>query len=469
MVVYSSPFKTVAIVGRPNVGKSTLFNRLTGKRHALVDDQPGVTRDRREGEAKLASLQFKVIDTAGLEEAHPDALGARMLQQTEVAVTQADVCLFLMDGRAGVTAEDTFFAKWLRKKNVPVILVVNKCEGYRGEEGFDEALRLGFKPTIAISAEHGEGMALLYEVLAPYVDQEEDNEEDEDKATHPGVDAGKEEGEEEKHALQIAIIGRPNVGKSTLMNRLLQEERVLTGPEAGITRDAIAIDWEYKGHPIRLIDTAGVRRRANVTGKVEKLAVSDTLRAIRFAQVVIVLLDATQAFEKQDMAIADMVIKEGRALVVVLNKWDKLSEEEREKVLEEVRYTIDHTFSLVEGAEIVPLSALYDTRIEQIIDAALKTYQSWNARVTTGILNEWLKYAISRHLPPLGKNNRKIHVKYATQTKTRPPTFALFANRSQDVPEHYTRYLIRSLRERFNLPGIPIRMIWRSTKNPYQK
>jgi GTP-binding protein len=446
---------TVAIIGRPNVGKSTLFNRLTGKRHALVDDMPGVTRDRREGDGRIASLEFKVIDTAGLEEAEADALETRMMKQTEVAVDEADLCLMVIDGRAGLTPADKFFAQWLRKKNRKVVLVVNKCEGTQGDHGLNEAFKLGFQKIVPISAEHNEGMADLYDAIAPHKDLHDEqmgeleiSKEDEDKF------------------IQIAIIGRPNTGKSTLLNKLYGEDRVLTGPEAGITRDSIAIDWEFEGKNIRLIDTAGIRRRANVTGKLEKLSVGDSMRALRYAHIGILMIDSTIPLEKQDLIIAGQVIDEGRAIVIALNKWDLIKE--KTNYLKELQHRVDEVLPAIKGVSLVPISAEKGTNVKELIKACLYAYEVWNKRITTSHLNDWLKVVQSNHLPPLGKNKKRIKLKYITQGNRRPPTFTIFGNRPEDLPDSYKRYITNALRDDFEMPGVPMRVMFRKSDNPYE-
>ncbi|MCE3232180.1 MAG: GTPase Der [Rickettsiaceae bacterium] len=449
---------TVAIIGRPNVGKSTLFNRLTGKKHALVDDMPGVTRDRREGQGRIASLEFKLIDTAGLEEAEADALETRMMKQTETAVDEADLCLMMIDGRAGLTPADKFFAKWLRKKDREIVLIVNKCEGTQGDDGINEAFKLGFKRIIPISAEHNEGMADLYDAIAPYKEEHD--------ARMGELNVERENDGEDK-SIQIAIVGRPNTGKSTLLNKLCGEERVLTGPEAGITRDSIAIDWEFEGKKIRLIDTAGIRRRANVTGKLEKLSVGDSLRALRYAHIAILMIDATIPFEKQDLSIAEQIIREGRAVVIALNKWDLIKE--KKEALKELEYAVEQVLPAIKGVPLVPISALNGQHIRDVIKACLKAYEVWNKRVTTSHLNEWLRVAESEHLPPLGKNKKRIRLKYITQGNRRPPTFTIFANRPEDLPDSYKRYITNALREYFGLPGVPMRVMFRKNDNPYDK
>lgn len=448
---------TVAIIGRPNVGKSTLFNRLTGKKHALVDDMPGVTRDRREGIARLASLQFKVIDTPGLEEAEEGALERRMMQQTAQAVEESEICMMMVDGRAGVTPEDRFFANWLRKKNKAVILLVNKCEGTRGDEGVTEAFSLGFKDIVPISAEHNEGMADLYDAIAPYKEQYDQAEGE--------LEISRRSDDDNKY-IQVAIVGRPNTGKSTFLNALYGQERVLTGPEAGITRDAIAIDWEYDGKPVRLIDTAGIRRKANVQGKLEKLSVSDSLRALRYAHVAVLMIDATMPLEKQDRTIAEMIINEGRAVVVAVNKWDLVPNPK--EVLKELEFLVEELLPDIKQVPLVTLSALKGNNVEKVMKAALGAYEVWNRRITTAKLNQWLRFVENSHLPPLGKNKRRIRLKYITQGNTRPPTFTLFINRPEDLPDSYKRYLINALRDDFKLPGVPLRLMFRKSENPYQ-
>lgn len=452
---------TVAIIGRPNVGKSTLFNRLTGSKHALVDDTPGVTRDRREGQGRIADLSFRLIDTAGLEEAEEASLENRMMQQTSYAVDEADVCLFVVDGRSGLTPADTFFANWIRKQNKPVILLVNKCEGHQGYTGFSEAARLGFKEIAAISAEHGEGMGDIYDALGSIQEKISASISDEE-VEELTISNSKEDDK----ALQIAIIGRPNSGKSTLLNAFLGCDRVLTGTEAGITRDSISIDWQYKDKAVRLIDTAGLRRRSNVKQKLEKLSAADTLRAVRFSHVVLMMVDATQALEKQDLSIASHAIEEGRALVLGVNKWDLIRK--RKEYLDELNYKLETQLPDIKGVPVVTLSALKNENIEKLLDAAFEAYDVWNRRIETGELNRWLRAAESQHLPPLGKNNRRIRLKYITQGNTRPPTFTLFSNLPESLPKSYARYLITSLREAFNIPGVPVRLLLRKSANPYE-
>ncbi len=447
------PF-TISIIGRPNVGKSTLYNRLTKTRHAIVHDMPGVTRDRREGKCIINHEPCILIDTPGLEEAEEGKLENRMMQQTELAVNSSDICLMLIDGRAGVTPTDIFFANWLRKKGKNIILAVNKCEGNRGQNGFSDAFKLGFGEVIAISAEHNEGISDLTDAIKTYQKkQKEKTQLEEDES-------------EENKPLQLAIIGRPNTGKSTFLNKLYGSERVLTGPEAGLTRDSIAVDLEILGKQIKLIDTAGMRKKANVVRQVEKMSVSDSLHSIRFCHVAILMLDATQALEKQDLSLADLVEKEGRAIVIVLNKWDLV--EDQDAVIKEVRHTLNIKMQQIKNAPIITISATQGKNILNVIKSTFGVYETWNKRITTAKLNTWLKEAESQHIPPLGNNGRRIRLKYITQGNTRPPTFTLFVNNQKDLPKSYKRYLINSLRDTFNLPGVPIRLMVRGNDNPYK-
>ncbi|MDF3075967.1 MAG: der [Alphaproteobacteria bacterium] len=442
----------VAIVGRPNVGKSTLFNRLAGRKMAIVDDTPGVTRDRREAEASLGDLDFTVIDTAGLEEAAPKTLENRMRKQTEQAVREATVALFLIDARAGVTALDKHFASWLRSTGKPIVLVANKCEGKAGQSGLGEAFGLGLGEPIPVSAEHGEGLSDLFDVLrshAPSADAKD-------------ADAAPED--DENKPLQLAIIGRPNVGKSTLINRLLGEERMLTGPEAGITRDAIAIDWQWKGTPIRLIDTAGMRRKANVVEKIEYMSVGETLRAVRFADVVVLVLDGEMMLEKQDLALARMVVEEGRALVIGVNKWDAVKD--KKQAVKKLTDRLEASLAQIRGIPIAVFSAGTGQGVDKLMPTVLEAYKLWNTRISTGALNRWLEPIVEDHPPPLNKG-RRIKIRYMTQVKARPPTFAIFASQPEAMPESYLRYLVNGLRQRFGLEGVPIRMLMRGQKNPY--
>ena len=440
---------TVAILGRPNVGKSTLFNRLVGRRAALVHPEPGVTRDRREGEARLHDLEFTLIDTAGLDQAVPGTLQSSMQAQSERALAEADIALLLIDARAGVTPMDQHFADWIRKSPTPVILVANKCEGAaRAQSGLIEAYELGLGDPIPISAEHAEGMSDLRDAVAALAPLPEED------ATEDGADG----------PLQLAIVGRPNVGKSTLINRLVGAERVITGPEPGVTRDAIAVEWRWRDHPIRLIDTAGLRRRARVTETVEQLSAADALNAIRFAHVVVLVLDGEAVAERQDLTVARQVIEEGRAMVLAVNKWDIVAD--RGKVSRQLSVRLQRSLPQVRGIPVVNISALTGDGVEKLLPAVFAAYEVWNRRIQTGPLNRWLDDVIARHPPPLAQG-RRLRLRYITQAKARPPTFAVFASRPKAVPESYVRYLQNGLRETFNLPGVPIRINLRAGKNPY--
>ena len=442
---------TVAIMGRPNVGKSTLFNRLVGRKIALVDDQPGVTRDRREGEAKLGDLRFRIFDTAGLDDVRGDSLEARMSAQAETAVDDSDVVLFVFDARAGVTPTDREFAGRVRRRGKPVILVANKAEG-RGHEGaLLEAFELGFGDALPISAEHGEGLDLLYDALLPYTEEKPAEDEGEDRGDGP---------------LRLAIIGQPNAGKSTLVNTILGEDRMLTGPEAGITRDAISSDFEWRGQKIRLWDTAGIRRKSRVVGKIEKLAVSDALRAIRFAECVVVLIDASLPIERQDLSLCDLVAREGRAVVLALSKWDLV--EEKQKKLKEVHSDLEDVLPEIRGVPVVTLSSKQERGIDKLLEAVLGAMEKWNRRIPTSQVNRWLEGAIERNPPP-APSGRRIKIRYATQASARPPTFAVFGNQLSKMPESYVRYLMNGLRETFDLGGVPIRFSLRGGKNPFDK
>ena len=441
----------IVIVGRPNVGKSTLFNRLVGRREAIVDGRPGVTRDRREGAASLAGAEFTVVDTAGLEDAPAGALEAGMFRQTEAALAGADAALFLIDARAGVTALDRHFAAWLRRGPAPVVLAANKAEAGRGMEGAFEAYELGFGAPVAISAEHGEGLAGLYEGLAPFIEA-------------PALEEDEDEDDEAAGPLKLAIVGRPNVGKSTLINRLLHEERLLTGPEPGVTRDSIAVDWVWKGRPVRLVDTAGLRRRARVQDRIERLSAADSDRAIRFAEVVVLLLDAADGLERQDLSIAARTIEEGRALVLAANKWDLVRD--APEVLGALRDRIETSLPQVRDVPLLTVSAVSGRGVDRLVRTAFESREIWSRRISTGALNRWLREALEAHPPPIVKG-RRLKLRYAAQVKRRPPTVAIFGSRPAAVPESYVRYLANGLRRDFDLPGVPIRILLRAAANPY--
>ncbi|MAU44180.1 MAG: ribosome biogenesis GTPase Der [Yangia sp.] len=465
---------SLAIVGRPNVGKSTLFNRLVGRRLALVDDQPGVTRDLREGEGKLGDLRFTVIDTAGLEEATDDSLQGRMRRLTERAVDMADVCLFMIDARVGVTPTDEVFAEILRKRSKHVILAANKSEGSAADAGVLEAYGLGLGEPLRLSAEHGEGMPELYSVLMPLSDGFAERAAEEAPETE--VELSEEDGDDidtalpeipDKKPLQIAVVGRPNAGKSTLINKILGEDRLLTGPEAGITRDAISVRLDWDGTPMRIFDTAGMRKRAKVQEKLEKLSVSDGLRAVKFAEVVVVLLDAAIPFEQQDLRIADLAEREGRAVVVAVNKWDV--EEHKQEKLRDLKEAFDRLLPQLRGAPLVTVSAKTGRGLDRLNAAILKAWEIWNRRVSTGQLNRWLEGMVSSHPPPAPQGKR-IKLRYMTQAKTRPPGFVVMCSHPDKMPDSYTRYLVNGLREAFDMPGTPIRLYMRGQgdRNPYK-
>jgi len=460
----------IAIVGRPNVGKSTLFNRLIGRRLALVDDQPGVTRDRREHAGSLMGLDFSVIDTAGLEIAGPEALETRMRRQTETAIGDADVVLFLIDARAGVLPADEEFATLVRKSGKPVVLVANKAESRASEASALDAWSLGLGEPVTLSAEHGLGLADLRDAIAaaagPAAFAEAD---DEDAAPSAGIDvvdpdSDDEPAYDETRPLKIAIVGRPNAGKSTLVNTLIGEDRLLTGPEAGITRDSIAVDWTWHGRPVRLFDTAGMRRKARVQEKVEKLAVADALHAIRFAEVVVLLFDATIPFEKQDLQIADFVVREGRAPVIAFSKWDLV--EDPQKRLAELREAAERLLPQIRGCLSVPVSAETGRGLDRLMEAVVAVHRVWNRRVSTGRLNRWLQEVLASHPPP-AVSGRRLKLRYITQVKTRPPGFVLACSRPDAMPDSYLRYLVNSLRAAFDMPGVPLRMMLRAGENPY--
>ncbi|TPG14523.1 ribosome biogenesis GTPase Der [Sphingomonas oligophenolica] len=453
-----SRLPTVAIVGRPNVGKSTLFNRLVGKKLALVDDRPGVTRDRREGDASLIGLDFRVIDTAGYEDHDAQSLPGRMRMQTEAAVAQADVALFLVDSRAGIVPLDEEIARWLRASTTPVVLVANKAEGRSGDQGILESLSLGFGDPVQMSAEHGEGVGDLFEALLPLLDKIEaenvDDDEDDDRLDGP---------------LKLAIVGRPNAGKSTLVNRMLGEDRMITGPEAGITRDSIAIDWLWEpagGEPrqVRLIDTAGMRKRAKVQDKLEKLSVADALHAVDFAEVVVLLLDATLGLEAQDLRIADRVLEEGRAIVIALNKWDVA--ENASSLFNGVKRALEDGLSQVKGVTVMTVSGATGKGIDQLIQAAFDTREAWSKRVGTGELNRWFERAIKANPPP-APGGKRIKMRYVTQVKTRPPSFVIFGTRVDQLPASYERYLVNSMRKELGFGAVPVRLSLRAPKNPF--
>ena len=446
------PLPTVAIVGRPNVGKSTLFNRLVGKRLALVDDQPGVTRDRREGDASLLGLEFRVIDTAGFEDEHAHTLPGRMRQQAEAAVREADAALFLIDGREGVTPLDEEIARWLRAETTPVAVVVNKAEGRAAESGILDSYRLGLGDPIAISAEHGEGVADLFEAIRPHVEHEHSD----DAEAEADVD----------HPLQLAIVGRPNAGKSTLVNTMLGEERMITGPEAGITRDSISLNWEWDGRPIRLVDTAGLRKRAKVDDKLERLSAADTKRAIDYAEVVVLLLDATRGLESQDLRIASQVIEEGRALIIAVNKWDVA--EHASSLFNGIKDALGEGLAQLRDVPLLTVSAKTGKGIETILKVACELHDAWNKRVPTGELNRWFERAVDANPPPAPKGKR-IKLRYITQVKSRPPSFVVFGNRLEELPESYRRYLLNAMRRDLDLGPVPLRLDFRGRSNPFAK
>ena len=463
---------TLAIVGRPNVGKSTLFNRLVGKRLALVDDQPGVTRDLREGAARLADLRFTVIDTAGLEEVTDDSLQGRMRRLTERAVDMADICLFMIDARAGVTPTDQTFAEILRKRSAHVILVANKGEGSAADSGVIEAYSLGLGEPIRMSAEHGEGLNDLYSQLMPLADefalraQTDTPETDVELSDDDDDDLGFVQPTNAK-PLQVAVVGRPNAGKSTLINQILGEDRLLTGPEAGITRDAISLRTVWDGTPMRIFDTAGMRRKAKVQEKLEKLSVGDGLRAVKFAEVVVVLLDAEIPFEQQDLRIADLAEREGRAVVVAVNKWD--IEPEKQAKLRDLRESFERLLPQLRGAPLVTVSAKTGRGLDRLNQAIMSAYEVWNRRIPTAALNRWLTGMLEQHPPPAPQGKR-IKLRYMTQVKARPPGFVVMCSHPDKMPASYTRYLVNGLRTDFDMPGTPIRLFLRSQsdKNPYK-
>ena len=443
---------TIAIVGRPNVGKSTLFNRLAGKKLAIIDDTPGITRDRREGTGRLGDLDLDLYDTAGFEDTYDESLEARMRAQTDRAVHDADLALFLIDARAGVTPLDVHFANWLRTQAKPVLLVANKYEGLSGEAGRLEAFGLGLGDPIALSAEHGEGLTELYDAILPFADAKD------------AVPAEPELEEVGHPAMQLAIVGRPNVGKSSLLNRLIGEDRMLTGPEAGITRDAIDVEWSFEGRHIRLIDTAGLRRAARVTETVEKLSAKDSFRAIQYAQLVVLVLDGQTMLERQDLTIARRIIDEGRVLIIAVNKWDAVKDKKAQRKKLEDRLQI--SLPQIRGVPVVTLSALTGSGLKKLLPTAFRYFNVWNRRVSTAKLNRWLENMEQSHPPPM-VSGRRIRLRYMTQAKARPPTFVLFSSRGSDLPEDYRRYLVNGLRDAFGFAGVPLRLNVRTGNNPY--
>lgn len=465
---------TVAIVGRPNVGKSTLFNRLVGKKLALVDDTPGVTRDRRPGDARLMGLTFTIIDTAGLEEADAESLQGRMRAQTEAAIDEADLSLFVVDAKSGLTPVDTDLAEMLRRRGKPVVLVANKSEARGSDSGFYDAYALGLGEPIPISAEHGEGMLDLRDAIVAAIGEDRAYPAAKEDAAVTDVDIpqseeGSDEDEEPAYddtkPLRVAIVGRPNAGKSTLINRFLGEDRLLTGPEAGITRDSISVEWDWRGRTIKMFDTAGMRRKARVIEKLEKLSVADALRAIRFAETVVIVFDATIPFEKQDLQIVDLVLREGRAAVLAFNKWDMI--EDRQAVLADLREKTDRLLPQARGIRAVPISGQTGWGLDKLMQSIIDTDRIWNKRISTAKLNRWLETQQIQHPPP-AVSGRRIKLKYMTQVKARPPAFMISCTRSDALPESYTRYLINGLRADFDMPSVPIRIHFRSAENPFE-
>lgn len=448
-----SALPVVAIIGRPNVGKSTLFNRLVGKKLALVDDRPGVTRDRREGDANLLGLKFRLIDTAGFEEDDPQSLPGRMRAQTQAAVDAADVALLVIDARAGIVPLDEEIGRWLRGSKTPVILLANKCEGKAAAEtGLMEAYSLGFGDPVAFSAEHGEGLGELFTELLPYIE----------RGAVEEVEALEDESDDAP--LKLAIVGRPNAGKSTLVNKMLGEDRMITGPEAGITRDSITIDWAWQGRDVRLIDTAGLRKKSKIEDKLERLSAADTRHAIDFAEVVVLLLDATRGLEAQDLRIADQIFSEGRALVIALNKWDVA--ENGSSLYQGVRAALEEGFSQVRGVPLLTVSAATGKGIDQLLKAAFETRSAWSQRISTGALNRWFEAAVEKNPPP-APGGKRIKLRYATQIKTRPPSFVIFGTRVDQLPESYRRYLVNGIRSELGFGAVPVRLTLRAPKNPF--
>ena len=468
-----SELPTIAIVGRPNVGKSTLFNRLTGTRAALVSDLPGLTRDRREGDATFGGHAVRIVDTAGLEEATPGSIADRMRKQSQTAIETADLVLFVIDSRDGITASDEGFSRIARTSGKPVVLVANKCEGRNGQDGFYEAFKLGLGEPVAISAEHGEGLAdLEADVLAalglkdktrPGISKRKARSE----AAEPDNDVSEDDATAKRlKPLRVAIVGRPNAGKSTLVNALIGEDRMITGPEPGLTRDSVSTDFTFMGREVRLFDTAGLRRKAKINDLAEKLSASDAVRAIRFAEVVVLLVDAEHPLEHQDLTIGSLVTEEGRGLVVAVNKWDLI--EDKPKVMKDIRTLVDNSLTQVQGVPVVTVSALGERGLDQLMRAVFKASDTWNRRVSTPDLNRWLQEALARHSPP-ATSGRRIRLRYMTQMSTRPPTFVAFCSKPEDLPKSYVKYLTNSLRQAFELPGVPIRFNLRKSDNPFAK
>ena len=470
---------SIAIVGRPNVGKSTLFNRLTGRKQAIVDDRPGVTRDRREGQGRLAALEFKLIDTAGLEEASTGSLEDRMRQQTEKAISLADLTLLVFDAREGITPADSFFANSIRRSGADVLIIGNKCEGKAGQSGIADAWGLGFGTPIPLSAAHGEGLGDLHDAMVEIAEKQgklssltTQWDDDEDDMVFDEDEDGSEDGEGvwidqgAERPMRIAVIGRPNMGKSTLINHLVGEERLLTGPEAGITRDAIEIPMSFEDRELILTDTAGMRRRARIEEDLEKQMVDDALNAIRFAHVCVLMIDARQPLNKQDLAIARLVTEEGRGLVIAANMWDDTKN--KNETRDELRYRLDQSLGQVKGVPLITTSALKGQGVDKLMKAAFDLYTRWNIRLSTSRVNRWLETMLEAHPPPLVQG-RRLRIRYATQIKTRPPTFALFVSRPADLPDHYLRYLASGLRQDFDMEGLPIRLLMRKGNNPYVK
>ena len=469
------PLPQVVIIGRPNVGKSTLFNRLVGRKLALVDDQPGVTRDRRFGEVSLSGLKFTLVDTAGSEDEEPESLPGRMRAQTEVSLQGADVALFVIDARADLTPLDKEIARWLRAQDVPVVLLANKAEGRSGDAGIMESYALGFGEPVALSAEHGLGLADLHSIVSKAVDAKSPPKSDDEFLPDVDVDLPEDDGTTEdgpplrwnpKRYLNVAIIGRPNAGKSTLINTMVGEDRLLTGPEAGITRDSIMVPWAWEGRVINLVDTAGIRKKAKVEGKLEHLAVGDSLRSIQYAEVVVLLLDATIPFEKQDLALADLVYREGRAMVIAINKWDLI--EDKNATLAVLREECERLLPQLRGVPLATISGIQGRNIDRLMQAIFAIETRWNTHLSTAKLNRWLGAVVEKHPPP-AVSGRRLKLRYMTQAKMRPPSFIIFASRADAIPTSYLRYLTNSMRETFDMPGTPIRLWVRSGKNPYAK